>query len=138
MFSVFSISLCILEYCYKEHVLKFRSLHDKTHYKNVSISSVSSLLVIWECHVIEGKTAQFYVACCVDSSSLVYRLSWEKSLCGFFFIGREFNIRNTCMFAHYIIYSFLIKVIINMRYLCTCNILYCKHVSKGKCQSNCM
>lgn len=136
MFGVFSISLCILEYCYKEHVLKFRSLHDRACYKNLSISSVSSLLVIWECHVIEGKTAQFYVACYVDSSSLLYRLSWEKSLLDFFYWqGIK---RNTCMFAHYIIYSFLIKVIINMRYLCTCNILYCKHVSKGKCQSNCM
>lgn len=112
------------------------SLHDRTRYKNVSISSVSSLLVIWECHVIEGKTAQFYVACYVDSSSLVYRLSWEKSLLDFFY-WQGFK-RNTCMFAHYIIYSFLIKVIINMRYLCTCNILYCKHVSKGKCLSNCM
>lgn len=136
MFSVFSISLCILEYCNKEHVLKFRSLHDRACYKNLSISSVSSLLVIWECHVIEGKTAQFYVACYVDSSSLLYRLSWEKSLLDFFYWqGIK---RNTCMFAHYIIYSFLIKVIINMRYLCTCNILYCKHVSKGKRQSNCM
>lgn len=136
MFGVFSISLCILEYCNKEHVLKFRSLHDRACYKNLSISSVSSLLVIWECHVIEGKTAQFYVACYVDSSSLLYRLSWEKSLLDFFYWqGIK---RNTCMFAHYIIYSFLIKVIINMRYLCTCNILYCKHVSKGKCQSNCM
>lgn len=55
MFSVFFIFFCILEYCNKEYVLKFRSLYDKIYYKNVLIFSVSSLLVIWECYVIEGK-----------------------------------------------------------------------------------